>query len=182
MARSRLIGATSRPRICRSANDSVLQSISTITTYQAYFRLGWLAPLSSAAAAARGGAVLMSLQAYQFQLKADSMAVSGRNFVFFQNLVPATLGFEQQLDHFPDGAGSPRRTGHVVGFLLDFGAGVRGGDGQTDTMHADNVGQVVADIGHLVLLESRVGQNFRQDGNLLDMPLIDVGEFALLGA
>src|SRR5262245_37281762 len=41
--RSRLIGATSRPRICRSTNESVKQIISTRTTYHAYFRLGSVA-------------------------------------------------------------------------------------------------------------------------------------------
>ena len=92
------------------------------------------------------------------------------------------MSFEQQLDHLAVRARSACRRGHVMSFLLDLKASVGGGDGQAYAMHAHNIGQVIADVGHLMLFEAGVTEDLVEDRNLLDMTLIDVGHPYLLGA
>src|SRR5437868_1029587 len=83
--------------------------------------------------------------------------LTGNSLVLPKQLVPVALRFQKHLDHFTDRAVAARLGRHHFGALLHFFAGIRGRDGQSDTVHDHNVGKVIADVGDVFSVDARVG-------------------------
>lgn len=95
---------------------------------------------------------------------------------------PEPFGLEDEFDSFADGAGATGLLGHVVCFLLYFGAGVGSGDGEADAVHDDDIGEVVADVGDFFFGHFGIGHDFFEDRDFFSVALVYVGHFALAGA
>lgn len=103
-------------------------------------------------------------------------------FVMFQNPAPQALRLQDQFHHFAHCPRAAYGRGDIMRLALYFGARVRHRDGEAHAVHDHGVGEIVADVGHLLPLQHRLNQNFLEDRNLLDMPLIHVRHLHLAGA
>src|SRR5690349_12451878 len=88
------------------------------------------------------------------------------SLVCLNNLFPAKLRLQNQLDHFPHGSLAAGEPGDVAGSGADFGGGIGDCDAEPDVADDGEVGQVVPDIANLLWRESQLLQNFAGDREL----------------
>ena len=75
----------------------------------------------------------------------------------------------------------PASLGDVVRGTLHLMPGIRGRKREPNTTHDDDVSQIVADVGDVPRIDRAIGQDLVENRNLLDVTLINIGEFALAG-
>jgi hypothetical protein len=109
-------------------------------------------------------------------------AIFSLDFILLQDFRPEPLGLEKQLNDLADRSLAAGGGGDVVRALLDFGARVGRGDGETDAAEQDHVGEVVADESDFLGGNAGVLHDLFEDGDLLGVALVDVLELALAGA
>src|SRR6185312_15819331 len=101
------------------------------------------------------------------------------HFVFIENLAPLAARFENHLDRLAHRALSAARFGDVVRFALDFGPRVGDRDPEPHAMHHDNIGEIVANVRHLLRRSLRVRLDGFENRDLLDVSLVNVIHSAL---
>ena len=102
--------------------------------------------------------------------------------VSFHDLLPFSLGLEDEFDGIAEGTVTSGVGSSVVGFLLDFGAGVPYCDGESGGAHGGEVDYIVADEGGFVFGHSGFLDDFFKRGGFVLNALADELQFQVAGA